>query len=263
MDDDEDFLAAVEADNKGTPVTDEPTPEPPVAEEPAKPEVAAEPPATPPAAEPVLELTPEQAIPPVPKPEETSTAPIAALLDERDRRKAAEAELERLRAAQQPAQVPDAYEDPEGFAAYQQAQIGQALQNVTLNTSERFARKEHGAETVETAKAWALQRFGTDPLYRQQILNDPDPYERVVTDWRREQVFAEVQDPNEFKQFKAWKQAQNALQAQPGGQPLSPTPQTPAIPAPSLASAPSAGSILTEPIQSDDEVFEEVMPRKR
>lgn len=253
---DDDFLAAVEADNTSTPVAEEPKPEPPV-EEP-KPEPAPEPAPAEPKAEEPLELT--EVAPGTPKPD-PGFVPIAVMLDARDRAKAAEAELERMRAQQQPqAETPDPMADPEGYASFQEERVSRALQNVTLNTSERFARKEHGQETVETAKAWALQRFAADPLYHQQILNDPDPYERVVTDWRREQVFSEVKDPKEFEQFKAWKQAQNALSAQPGGQPSAPNP-APSIPPPSLASAPSAGDILTEPIQGDREIFEEVLPK--
>lgn len=258
---DDDFLAAVEADNTSTPA-EPPKVEPPKEELPKEP--AAEP------QQPVAEelvLQPEQIVPPAepPKGEKAPVmVPIGVLHEVRDELQTVKADLSRFQQAQQPppeAQRPDEYEDPEGARAFDQAQVGRALQNITLNTSERFARKEHGAETVETAKKWALARFASDPLYQQQILNDPDPYERVVTDWRREQVFAEVQDPKEFEQFKAWKQAQNALQTQPGGQPPPPNPAS-AIPDPSLASAPSAGSILTEPIQSDEEIFDEVVGKR-
>lgn len=256
--DDDDFLEAVETDNK-EPKAEEPQAEP-KAEEPKAEEPKEEPKTKePPKAEEPLELT-EVAVE-APKQAEPGFVPIAAMLDARDRAKAAEAEVQRLRAAQQPVETPDPFEDPEGFAAHQQNELNHRLQSITLNTSERFARKEHGNETVTTAQQWALQRFEADPLYRQQILNDPDPYERVVTDWRREQVFTEVQDPKEFEQFKAWKQAQNALQTQqPGGQPPQPNP-TSSIPSPSLASAPAAGDILTDPIQGDREIFEEVLPK--
>lgn len=251
--DDDDFLAAVEADNASASVEEPKVETPPVAEEPkAEPEKAEQ-------EEPPLELTelaPEQT-----KPTE-GFVPLGAVLDERDKRKALEVELERLRSQQpQPQlQMPDPYEDPEGFASAQQALLDQRLQNITLNTSERFARKEHGPETVESAKGWALQRFGTDPLYRQQVLNDPDPYERVVKDWRAEQMLAEV-NPSEFEQFKAWKAAQGQLQMQPGGQPP-PSTSAPTIPAPSLASAPSAGSILTEVPVSEEDIFDGAIPKR-
>lgn len=248
---DEDFLAAVEADNEGAPVVEET-----VAETPPAPEPVVEAPKP----EPVLELTelaPEQT-----KPTE-GFVPLGAVLDERDKRKAAEAELERIRAQQaqaQPVQKPDQWEDPEGYEAWQEARLSASIQNITLNTSERFARKEHGAETVDTAKSWALQRFTSDPLYRDQVLADPDPYERVVSDWRKDQVFKEVSDPSEFEQFKAWKAAQNQLATQPGA---TPTPVTASpIPPRSLAGAPSAGNMLVEPVQTDDEIFDEVIGKR-
>lgn len=252
---DDDFLEAVEADNTSTPAEPPKAPELEVKEPEKAPEPVAEPPQ--PAAE-ELVLTPEQIV----EPKAPVMVPIGVLHEVRDELKTVKADLSRFQQAQQPEPVkrPDDWEDPEGARAYDREQFGQALQNVTLNTSERFARKEYGAETVETAKAWALDRFSSDPLYRQQILNDPDPYERVVTDWRREQVFSEVKDPKEFEQFKAWKAAQNAL-SQPGGQPPPPTQASP-IPPPSLASAPSAGDIQTEPIQSEQEIFDEVVGKR-
>lgn len=258
MDDDEDFLAAVEADNKGVP-------EEPVKVEVVEPETAPEP-ALEPEAEPQAEAKPEtleltELAPEQTKPTE-GFVPLGAVLDEREKRRAAEAERDALRAsqAQQQFQMPDAYEDPEGFAAAQQALLNQRLQTITLNTSERFARKEHGEETVEAAKAWALQRFASDPLYQQQILNDPDPYDRAVRDYRLSLVASEISDPTEFEQFKAWKAAQQQLQQQPGGQPPPPN-QPPSIPPKSLASAPSAGTILDEPVQSDEDIFKEVIPK--
>jgi len=255
--DDENFLASLEEEDINAPVED-PKPE----EETPKEEVKQEPEQSAPAeaapVEPVEPVeTPAVVDPPTP---EAPQAPLAALLDERDKRKAAEeraAFLEaQIRQQQQQAQMPDIVSDPEGFAAVQAQQFQQAMLNQTLNTSERFARKEYGAETVESAKTWATQRFASDPLYQQQVLSDPDPYERVVQDWKRDQIFSKVKDPLEFDEFFAWKAAQGQLrQAAPAA------PATPSSPIPprSLASAPSAGNMLTEPAQSDEEMFDEVI----
>ena len=249
MENDDDFLDGIEELSEPEPIKVEVV-EPPV-EKPVEQPVVETP-------EPLelTELAPEQT-----KPTE-GFVPLGAVLDERDKRKAAEAriaQLEQQAAQRQPVQRPDAYDDPDGALAYERAEVSAALQNMTLNTSERFARKEHGVETVDLAKAWVLQRFAADPLYQTQILNDPDPYERVVADWRKDQLFAQVSDPKEFEQFQAWRQAQNTLQQ--GGQPP-PTNQTASIPPRSLASAPSAGTMLTDPIQSDEEMFDEVIPKR-
>lgn len=250
---DEDFLAAVEADNDGAPVeeaTEQPQPE----EVEAQPEPAPEQPPE-----------PEQPVEPEAKPE-PHAVPISALLDERDKRKQLEAELAEVRSKQQQAQQveasppPDPYEDPEGFAKYQSAEVESKILNHTLNMSERFAVKEHGKDTVEAAKTWAQQRFASDPFYQQQVLSDADPYERVVSDYRRDQIVSKVSDPSEFEAFLAWKAAQSQI-TQQAATPAA-TPTSPAIPPRSLASAPSAGSILTEPEPTDEEIFADTFARK-
>lgn len=93
---------------------------------------------------------------PVPEKEPDSpTVPITALHGERERRQAAERQLEAIR--QQQAQVvePDPYEDPDGFASFrqqqhaqQQAQQGQEnlqniLMNERINITEVIARQNH------------------------------------------------------------------------------------------------------------------------
>jgi hypothetical protein len=255
--DDEDFLAAVEADNALAPVEDataEAQPPEPEAKDP--PEPAPEP------------AAPAQDAPAEPQPEakpEPIMVPLAALHETRDEVKELKAKIARYEQQPQPQpqiQPPDPIEDPEGFAQFQEQRFQQQLLNQTLNTSERFARKEHGVETVEAAKQWSLQRFQTDPLYQAQVLRDPDPYERIVSDYRRDQLFSQVSDPKEFEQFQAWKAAQGQLQQQQGGQPPPPN-QAPSIPPRSLASAPSAGSVLMDVVQSDDEIFDEVIPKRK
>ncbi len=260
---DEDFLEAIEADNKGAPeepvkveVVKEPAKEP----EP-KPEPVAE---QPQAAEPeVLELT--EPAPGATKPE-PGFVPLAAMLDARDRAKAAEERLRQIEGqmqqAQQPVyQRPDPYEDPEGFAAWNEMQTAQAVYQTRLEFSGQIASIKHGDDTVKVAREWGFQRCDADPYFNAQVRSSPDPIGYVVAEYKREEIASKV-TPDEFVQFQAWKAAQNQLTTQQGGQPP-PSTQTSAIPTPSLASAPSAGTILTEPVQSDEEMFNEVMPLKR
>lgn len=250
MDDDKDFLAAVEADNAGTSVAEEPqveTPEEPEAEPKAEVETP----------EPVLELTelaPEQT-----KPTE-GFVPLGAVLDERDKRKAAEAERDALRARQAPTpvQMPDPYEDPEGYAAAQRAETAAALYQTNMRWSERIATIEHGKETVAAAKEWAFKKCDADPYFNAKVAASEDPVGFAVAEYKREEIASNV-TPDEFAQFRAWKDAQNQLQQQAA--PAAASQQPSAIPAPSLASAPSAGGILTEPVQSDEEIFKEVLPK--
>jgi len=248
---DEDFLAAALADTS----SDDDQPETvTVAPEPKKAETPAEPAAQP------DELLLDTPVTPEP-PKQDERPPLAALLDERDKRKALEAELAQLRAAQPAPQVqmPDPYEDPEGFAAAQEARVSQALYQTNLRWSERIASIQHGEETVKAAKDWGFAKCDSDPYFNAKVASSPDPVGFVVSEYKREEIASKV-TPDEFAQFQAWKAAQGQLQ-QPGGQPP-PPPTTSAIPPRSLASAPSAGSILTEPVQSDEEMFKEVIGKR-
>ena len=251
--DDDDFLAAVEADNANTPVAEEPVVETPLD---PTPEPAAEPEKVEP--EPVLELTTDEIVTPKP---DAADGRLLALLEERDRRKAAEAERDALRAqqVQPPVQMPDPYEDPEGFAAAQRQVNDRQLYETRLFFSEQLASVKHGEDTVKAAKEWGFAKCDSDPYFNAKVAASQDPVGFVVSEYKREEIASKVDLP-EFEQFQAWKAAQGQLQQQ-GGQPPPPN-AAPSIPTPSLASAPSAGSILTAPVQSDDEIFDEVIPKR-
>ena len=248
--DDDDFLAAVEADNASMTVTEEPKAETPPEPKSPEPEAPAE-------------LLLDTLAPTTPETKKSDDAAaegrLIALLDTRDKLRSAEAELARFREREaQPVQMPDAYEDPEGFADARDAVNQQALYKQKLFFSERLAAVEHGAETVRTAKDWGVTRCDTDPYFNAKVAASEDPIGFVVAEYKREEIASKV-TPDDFTQFQAWKAAQSQMQQTPNGVPPNPTS---AIPTRSLASAPSAGSILTEPVQSDEEAFNEVLPRR-
>jgi len=249
---DDDFLAAVEADNANEAVTEpEPVVEtPPAPQEPEQPAQAAEPvnPLTPPA----LDAKPEAGF-----------VPITVVLDERDKRQKAERELEQYRAQQPQPQaqpIPDPLDDPEGFASYQSSAAHSAALNVKLDMSEEFARQQKGDEIVDKARDWALEQFQRRPGFQQEVFNQRNPYGYIVQQYEREQIASTV-TADDFAQFQAWKQAQTQLtqQQQPAA---AAAPQSPAAPPRSLASAPAAGGINAEVAQSDDEIFAETFARK-
>jgi hypothetical protein len=140
-----------------------------------------------------------------------------------------------------PQPAPDFDADPVAAMSYQTQVFEQRLLNERLNSSERWARREHGAESVDKAKEWALERMQSDPLYFQQVMSSPDPYEAVIQEWKRHQVFSTMKD-GDLDAFLAWKSGAAAPQA------AALAPATPvAVPAPStpprsLASAPAAGA---------------------
>ena len=188
--------------------------------------------------EPVVEAPaePVQVAPPVAEPAkpEPGFVPLAALLDERDRKKQLEAELARYQAQQAPAEPLDVY-DPEQMATWQQNQ----LLNTKLELSEDVTRDKFGDEIVDKARDWALQRFGANPAYQQEVLRQRNPWKFVVDQYQRDQIASQV-SIDDFQQFQAWKAAQAQLTQQTAATFAAQTP--PVQPPPSLASAPSAGS---------------------
>lgn len=179
--------------------------------------------------------------------------PIAALLDERDKRQAADAEAKRLRewreqqeamARRQP--PPSLDDDPHGFHEHQAAQIQSALYDQKLAFSQRMAVVEHGKDAVEAAKDWYNTYAAQDPFFDRKVASSDDPYGVVIVEWKRQQLLSKV-DPTDLDAFLAWK-AQQAGQAPvvnpnaPAGAPIVAQPGAPKPPRPSMAAAPSAGS---------------------
>jgi hypothetical protein len=156
------------------------------------------------------------------------TVPITAMLDERERRQAAERErdaarrqLEAARAA--PAEL--APDQAQALAAYQQ----------NMRYSRRFAEREYGKDVIAAVHDWAVARCDADPLFNQQIFASEDPYEAAYQAFQREKILAEV-NADDLAAFKAWKAAQT------GREPAvsTPTPE-PAPPPRSLATVANAG----------------------
>ena len=251
--DEEDFLAAVEADNAAgveeieAEVTEQSEPQPQREEPQAQPE---------PAPVAAVEAEPEAA----PAPQHV---PLTAMLDERDKRKALEAELARrdaLAAQQQPQQVqaPDMFEDPDGYRSYQEALVHNQALTTKLDISEELARDKFGDEVVDQARDWALQKFAARPGFQQEVFQQRNPYRFVVEQYQRDQMASQV-TPDDFAQFQAWKTAQAAVQATQPQAIATPSRSTPPR---SLASAPSAGGVMTEVAQSDEEIFEETFSKE-
>jgi len=247
---DDDFLAAIEADNIDAPEADE-TVEPVVVEQQEAPEPAIEP-----VAEPVVEPARQEVRP------EPQHVPLTAMLDERDKRKAAETELAQIRAQQQqqqPASAPDMFEDPEGFRVHQEQSVQAALYQSNLQWSQRIAAIQHGEEATQQATNWGLERCNADPYFNAKVRASNDPIGFVVSEWKREQIASQV-TPDDFAEFKAWKQAQAQINAPAPASPANPiAPRN--TPPRSLASAPSAGGILSEAEQTDDEIFAETFKK--
>lgn len=186
--------------------------------------------------------------PPAEPAREDRAVPITALLDERDRRQAAERERDELRrwrseieAAK--AKPPDFHEAPDERFAYERQTVDQKLLNERLNISEMLARREHGDAAVDAAREAYFHAAQASPEMRQAALTKADPYGFVVGWHKRQTIIDEIgTDPEAWKarQRESMKDALKAeILAELQGA-ADPAPSRPKPPA-SLASAPAAG----------------------
>lgn len=180
---DQDFLGGMIADEE--PVIAAPEPE-------ALVENVVEAPETP---EPTLD--PEPAPEPTPEPEapkdEPRTVPLATFLDQRDELRELKRRQSEWEAQQrQPQQRIDPFDDPDGFAAQQQQLVEQRLTQERFAFSDRFARKEHGAEAVEAAVTWASQRAEKDPVFAASYMREADPVDWIVQQHKRDALLSDI-----------------------------------------------------------------------
>lgn len=194
--------------------------------------------------EPVVLKEPDPA-PPAESEEKQQSIPITALLDEREKRQAAERRAqeaekwrkdmeERQRSAQ--AEVPDFYNDPDARLNHERQAFQQALIGSKLQQSRFLAERDFGKETVEAAYAY----FDQNPQLSHQLLSHPSPFHAAVEFHKRQQAADEIgADP------EAWKTKQIEQMREQIKQELLSEMQSPAQPKPrppgSLASAPASG----------------------
>ena len=221
--------------------SDAETPEP-IVEEPETSEVA-EPEAETPNADPVVTTEPKQ-------------VPLGALEAERKRRQEAErrvAEYERAAPPQQPAPIPDAYEDPEGFNRYTQDKFAQTEWNLRAGMSERFAIKEHGAELVKTATEWGLETASRDPGFAQQVMADPDPVGLTIQKYQQSRTLESLGGKSFEDAAREHAIAQGWIVSPEAPQPSSLKPSSPKPPR-GLSQVPGSGN-QTAPAPDMGDVF--------
>lgn len=194
-------------------------------------EVAADPEPSPeieqPVEAPAETQEPEPEAPPAPEavaqPErpEPGFVPIAAMMDERDRRKALEAELAQFKQQKPAPNAPDPYDDPQGFAAYQHSLVQEAIVKDRFERSHEDAVEKHGEETVQSALQWAQERATANPAFAAEYMSKTRPIQWIVQQHKREADLADYsKDPVAF--------ARRILEAH--GQVSAPVAAAPAIP---------------------------------
>lgn len=211
---------------EGTPVElAEPAPQAkaePVAEAPAQPATGEL--ATPPVAEKKVELV-----------------PLAAHLDERERRQKYEREaaelrekLEAIEAAKQ-APPPDLYADPEARLQFERSTYEQMVVNAKLDQSRWLAERDFGKALVDEA----FEFYNQHPILSHQFKNEPSPFHSAVEFYKRQKA-AETVGPD-LDAYKARLRAEWEAEQQAKAAESAPS-QTQAARLPgSLAAAPAAG----------------------
>lgn len=209
-----------------------PAPEPPAAEQPA----------------PIPEPAPSQpASAPVQPP--PGYIPMAAVLDEREKRQKYERELEDLRrkyeeATRKPPQPLDPIADPEAFERSLNERIERVRWDAITNASLVAATRHHGAEKVKAAEEWLQSELQSNPALWQTIQRQPDPYDFVVSQHQRTLRLQKIGDEDPESWAQKWAEANGYIKAgtqQPQSAGVVGHPPNPTLPRPSLASAPSAG----------------------
>lgn len=203
--------------------------------EPAAEEVKGEPVAAPPAAV-----------------EEAKHIPIAALLDERDKRKAKEQEAEELRRKlaeyeAKAAPKPDFFENPEAALQAAQQQALAAALNTKLETSRFLAEKEFGADLVKDAYAF----FDANPHLSHDLVKSPSPFHEAVKVFQRHKALQEIgDDPASFRARIEAEVKERLLAEMQQAQPK------PTAPPPSMAAAPGTAGAQQPPASGFDALFQ-------
>jgi hypothetical protein len=241
---DELFSETPEAAALETPAPEPVAPVEPAAADPGK----GEPPAAPPAA-------PD---------DRDQRIPITALLDEREKRQAAERraqEIERRLAEieAQKAPKPDFYDNPEAVIAAERAQVQQMLFNERLNMSEMVERQRHGDELVGKATEAFMAAAGQNPALAMELQRQSNPYGFVVSWHKKQQALAEIgDDPAAYRE-----RLREQLRAEMMAQPLAPAApaQVQPKPTPPPRSMAAHSGVTGAANVSPGSAFDELFPR--
>lgn len=188
-------------------------------------------------AQPEPEAKGETPVAPPATPEDHGRIPIAALLDEREKRKEKEREVEALnrRIADYEAKAtpkPDFFADPEAALAAAQRAAQAAAINTKLETSRFLAEEKFGAEKVQAA----YEYFDKNPHLSGQLLTSPSPFHAAVKEYERHQAMTEIgEDPSAYR-ARVEAEVRERILAEYNVQPK------PTAPPPSLSSAPSVSA---------------------
>lgn len=150
-----------------------------------------------------------------PKVEEPKMVPLSAIHAEREKAReyreaaqAANARIAEFEARQANRTIPDPYDDPTGFAEYQQKFVSQqvAQQIAMQNFSQSAARAvaEHGQAYIDEVADWAGVVAETDPTFEARMFQQSDPAAWVIAQKKRSDMLKEIDtDPDAYVRRRA------------------------------------------------------------
>jgi hypothetical protein len=222
------------------------------------------PPASPAPPEPQAQPAPEAASP-SPGTPPPGWIPMAAVLDEREKRQKFERELEDYKRkveelTRQAPEVVDPIADPEAFNRHIQHEIARARWDAITSVSYATALRHHGADKVKQAEEWLQQELQSNPGLFANVQRQPDPYDFVVQQHQRTLRLSKIGDDDPEAWAQKWAEANGYVKAmtQPGAGGAAPIPPTAPLPRPSLASAPSVGGKSPHVPQGPGSAFDAV-----
>lgn len=215
----------------------------------------------------VAEPEPQPAPQPTPEPEapkdEPRSIPLATALQWRDEARELKRWKEQQEAQQrQPAEAPDPFDDPTGFASYQQQQVQQAIIADRFERSNEDAIEKWGEDKVRAAVQWAEQRVQSNPGFAAEYMNKTRPIHWIVQQHERDALLSDiggnVDDWFAREAAKRGYAPQNAPVAAPVA--VAPQPASPPARAPrsiaTMGSGPSdVRSTATGPLAGVDALF--------
>lgn len=164
-------------------------PEAPVEVEPVAPEpVVQEAPPQPEPEAPVVATEPEPVKP------EPGFVPISALMDERDKRKAAEERAKQFAPKPEESVIPDPLDNPVEYNAYMSQQLEARVAQERFNMSDIMAKQAHGEEVVKAAVEWAGQKAAQDPAFAVSYMREAHPIDWIVRQHKQSSLLSEIGD---------------------------------------------------------------------
>jgi hypothetical protein len=145
----------------------------------------------------------KEAAPPAAKPKEEAWH-LTAVMDEREKRQAAQRELEELKkqleAAKTPKQKTSVLEDEDKFRNEFMEEVRNDLMNERLNMSQAFAEREFGKDVVAEKVKTFKELAANNPELRARFASAPLPFHELVSIVNKHAELKELENVDAYKE---------------------------------------------------------------